>query len=323
MSFPRRRIEGSEELIFGENVGICQDIEEAGLSGVRVPDDGGPWDIDAFPAAVLYITRLPHVLELFLNFVNPELNRPSIQLDLLLAGTLCAVAATALPGKVFVGVGQTRQGEPKLGKFDLETGLPRQSARGEDFDDQFGSIVDRLARKRLPISLLGGRKRVVENYGIHTLGLGHSRNFIGLAGSDKEASCFFPQFHVHRGDNLDTECLREAREFVKKAGRFFLFYRFDFDADEKGLFSLGTGVVWFVHNVPAGRIVAHRERELQGRKPPVHTPRVEPPFMDLHPGEKISEILFFLWSPEDFGEGAEPWIEHVFGLPPKIKKFAP
>ena len=89
------------------------------------------------------------------------LDLAAVQLDLLLARALGAVAPAALPRQGIVGVGEPRQGVLELGELDLEGGLLGAGPAREDADDELVAVVGLEPRELLPIALLRRRERMV------------------------------------------------------------------------------------------------------------------------------------------------------------------
>ena len=108
MQPPGCRVEGGEESVLGANAGTRQGVQERGLTGVGVADDGDRLELGAAPARALLLALALDVADLLFQVPQPAPDAPPLDLDLLLAGTAAGTDPAAL-AVVVPGADEARQ----------------------------------------------------------------------------------------------------------------------------------------------------------------------------------------------------------------------
>ncbi len=248
-----RGVQGGEELVLRQGVGVRDRVEEAGLPGVRVAHHRRPGQARPLPAPPLDRALHPDLLEVLLDVPDPCLDLAPVQLQGLFAGSLGAVASALLAHQVLPGMGQPGQGVLELGELHLEARLPGQGPTRENLQDQLAAVVDHPARVLLPVPLLDRGEGVVEDEGIRVLGLGGSDEFLDLARGQQVGGRAVPDPDQDPPRLLDPLGLRQAREFGQEAVRLVLGDRVGLYSDEQRAFRARRGFRQFGHVHPSGR----------------------------------------------------------------------
>ncbi len=177
-------IEGGEEPVLGQDAGIGERVEERGLAGVGVADDGDA-GVGALASAFgLVLTHRRHGGELGLELVHPADQAPPIDLELGLAGSTGADAAALLTQSPPRPT-QTRQPVPQLCELDLGAPFGRRGVLGEDVEDHRGAIEGAASEDALEVELLGGAELVVEDDRVGIERNGQVADLVGLALPDE------------------------------------------------------------------------------------------------------------------------------------------
>ena len=100
------------------------------------------------------------------DLLDPAGDAPPVRFQLGLARTSRADSA-AQPRHLHAVAGQPRQQVVQLGEFHLQAAFPGVGARGEDIENQLGSIDDFRVERLFQVALLGGSQVVVEDHDIH------------------------------------------------------------------------------------------------------------------------------------------------------------
>ncbi len=170
---PGGGVERGEQPILHQHPGAAQAVEQRGLAGVGVADDGhlgGP----AAPAAlVLGVLVGRHGAQVGLELVDPAGDASTIGLELGLARTAGADPGAAA-GRHAAGL--LRQAlalaaKPglevaELGQLHLGPALHARGVLGEDVEDHGGAVERGAAEELLQVALLGGAQLVVEHHGV-------------------------------------------------------------------------------------------------------------------------------------------------------------
>src|SRR5208337_679563 len=151
-----------------------------------IAHDGRPGHRRLLAPRALHVARAAQVLELFLDLVDATLDLAPVELDLLLARALGAVAPAALARQSLVGMHEARHGILELRELDLEDRLLGAGAARENPNDQLVAVVGLEPRKFLPVALLGRRELMIEENGVGGLGLCRRDDLVCLARPEEE-----------------------------------------------------------------------------------------------------------------------------------------
>ena len=89
-------IEGGEQAVLHEDVGVGQPVEQRRLPRVRVPHERDGGERAATARLALRVARAGELLEVLLELGDAPLDAPPVDFELRLAGTSSADAATLL-----------------------------------------------------------------------------------------------------------------------------------------------------------------------------------------------------------------------------------
>ena len=179
------RIERGEEAVLDPHVGRREAVEQRGLAGVRVADDGHPGEAGTHAGLPLDLTMPAHVRQLALEAVDAAHDAAAVDLQLRLAraaaggadaaGLLAErPAPAAQPGKV---VAELRQ-------LDLGLALGAVGVLGEDVQDDRRAVERGAAQQLLEVQLLGRGELVVEHDGVAVDRLRQHPHLFRLAPAD-------------------------------------------------------------------------------------------------------------------------------------------
>ena len=177
---PRRRVERREELVFREHVRRGERVEERGLAGVGVADDGDDRHHLRRALPPLHRALLPHDLQLTSQLRDARANAPPVDLQLRLTGTAHAdraadaaatraARAAADAREVAPAPGQPRQPVFELRQLHLQLALARAGVLREDVQNQRGAVDDARFSQRCEIALLGRGDLVVDDDEVEVL----------------------------------------------------------------------------------------------------------------------------------------------------------
>ena len=129
-----RRIERREELVLGEHVRVGERVEERGLAGVGVADDGEHRQAAVVPLLAPELAARAERLDAPLERGDPVAHAAAVDLELRLAGAAPADAAGEARERV-VAADEARVEVLELGELDLElavgaTGRAARRCRG-------------------------------------------------------------------------------------------------------------------------------------------------------------------------------------------------
>ena len=157
---PGGRVEGGEELVLGEHPGPGERVHERGLARVRVPDQRAA--VHAVAARALHFPLAVHLLEPLLQERDLLAHAAAVDFELGFAGASGAYAAL-LTRQVDPHSGEPREEVLELRQLDLEAGLARAGALGEDGEDQLAAVDHLALELGLQVLHLAGGEIVVED----------------------------------------------------------------------------------------------------------------------------------------------------------------
>lgn len=231
-------VERGEELVHGEDVRAGEGVEQGGLAGVGVTDDGGGRHGHAQAAAALDAALLDDLGELDLEVGDAVAHEAAVLLEL---GFALAAhrALAALAGKVGPRAGETRERILHAGQGDLQHGLARVGAVGEHLEDDLFAVDHGQCGEFLPVALLGGREVLVEDDDIGAVGLGHVGELLGLAAAEEEGGCGLAEVDEGGADDGDAEILDQLLQLAEEFLGLALGHGVGLHADEERALELG------------------------------------------------------------------------------------
>ena len=151
----RGRVERGKEFVGREDVRAGEGVEQRGFTGVGVADDGASRDGDALAFGALHAALQHDAPQLGLEVRDAITHCAAIVLQLRF--TLAAQTALAtLPRKMGPRARQARERILHPSEGDLQSGLARVSAVGEDFQNDLLAIDHGEPGEFLPVALLRG-----------------------------------------------------------------------------------------------------------------------------------------------------------------------
>ena len=235
-----RRVERREELVLGQDGGARQGVQERGLAGVGVADDGRRRHGHAHPARALDAALAHDLGQLLLQVGDPRAHDAPVLLELGLA--LAAHGApAALARQVGPRPGEARQGVLHPGEGDLEDGLPGVRPVGEDLEDDLLAVDDGHARKLLPVALLRRREGGVEDDHLGPVLLGLRRELLGLALAEQQGRGRAAQPTRLVLDDREAQVLDQLRQLGQELLALARRHLGRLHADQEGALRLGQG----------------------------------------------------------------------------------
>ena len=154
-------VEGGEELILGQGIGTGERVEQRGLAGIGVADDGdGLHGLSGAPAAMGASLRAAAARSRWSSWTDPVLNAAAVGLELGLAGS-AGTDAGAEAGERPLGADEPRQGIAELCQFYLQAAVAGAGVLREDIEDYCRAVEDLQAGSVLQAALLVGGQLVV------------------------------------------------------------------------------------------------------------------------------------------------------------------
>ena len=177
----KRRIEGREQHVGGEDARPRHAVEQRRLAGVGVADQRHDRIRHAPAAVAVERARALDLGELGLDLGEALLDHAAVGLELGLAGAAEKAEAAALALEMGPGAHQPALLISQVRMFDLQRAFAGPRASAENFQDQPGAVDDLGVPGLLQIALLDRRKRAVHH---HDAGLERSdqaRDLLDLA----------------------------------------------------------------------------------------------------------------------------------------------
>ena len=156
-------------------------VEQRGLTGICVPDDGHPTETRTLAGLRLGLTYPGDLTEITLELVHPTQKPAAVDLELGLATALPGTDATALPRQRGTTTPQTGKAIADLSEFDLGLALEAVGVLPEDVEDDCRAIDGGALEQLLEVALLGGAEFVVEHHRVGVERLAQLAQFLDLA----------------------------------------------------------------------------------------------------------------------------------------------
>ncbi|MNN21582.1 hypothetical protein D3C81_1349110 [compost metagenome] len=164
------RVEGSEQLVGGVDLGLGQGVEQRGLAGVGVTHQRDRRNLRAATPTTGLLALAADFFQarLDLTQAHPQQTAVGFQLGF----TRAAQADTTLLSlKVGPAAHQPRAHVLELGQFDLQLAFMGTRPLGEDIEDQPGAIKHATLEDALEVAFLARREGVIENHQIYLFGV--------------------------------------------------------------------------------------------------------------------------------------------------------
>ena len=179
----RGGIQGGEESVLHQDLGVRQVVQQRRLSCVRVAHDGHRQVAGLLAGLGLGGAVLADPTEVGLEAGDPTHEPSSVHLQLGLAGAPGTDAAGLLAERA-AGPPQPGQPVPELGQLHLRLSLGAAGVLGEDVEDHCRTIQRGAVQDLLEVALLGRREVVVEDHGVGVERLGHRPDLVDLSPAD-------------------------------------------------------------------------------------------------------------------------------------------
>ena len=219
---PGRGIEGGEEAVLDEHVGVGDPVQQRRLAGVGVPDERDGRDRAATATLALRGAVLGQAVEIALEPRDAREDPPAVDLELGLAGTAgtdesaaCAATCTLL-AELLALPAQAGESVAQLRELDLHHAFLAACVLGEDVEDQRDAIDDVDLEQALEVALLRGRELVVEDDEVDVERVGELLQLLGLAGTDVGRGVGRVAPLQHELDGLGARGVGEARELLER-----------------------------------------------------------------------------------------------------------
>ncbi len=211
---PGGGVEGGEQAILDENTGTGEMVQQGGLAGVGVPDDGDGVEPGPTPRLALVLAGAPQPAEILLQLGEPPLDAPPVDLELGLTRAPGA-DATALLAELIAPSPQTGQPIAELGQLDLGLALEGGGVLGEDVEDHRGAVEGGALQDLLEVVLLCRAELVVEHHGVGVVVDGRIEDLAGLALADEGGGVGCVALLHDPVDGVGTSGVDEPGEFVE------------------------------------------------------------------------------------------------------------
>ena len=157
------RVEGGEEAVLDEDVGLAQAVQQRRLPGVRVPHQRDGALATALAAPPLHPAGAVELAQVGLEAAHPLQQPPAVDLELGLAGTPGADPARLLAQRMCPRPREPRQPVAQQGQLHLGPALGGAGVLGEDVEDHGRAVDGGTAEDLLQVALLRRREVVVEH----------------------------------------------------------------------------------------------------------------------------------------------------------------
>ena len=143
---PGGRVQGGEQRVLDQHPGAGEPVQQAGLAGVGVADDGDRRHLVPPPLGPLGLPGAVHLAQRGAQLGDPAVDPAPVGLELGLTGATAADAGAAagpaagLPGQVATPAAEPLLQVLQLGQLDLGLALGALGVLGEDVQDQRGPV---------------------------------------------------------------------------------------------------------------------------------------------------------------------------------------
>ena len=179
---PDGGVEGCEEFVFGENVGLREQVHKRAFAHIGIADESEAHHLSAMSALRAH---LPVYLgKLLLETGDPLLNDSAVGLYLGFAHTAAGTSSSPLSFEVGPHAGQARKHVIVFSQLNLHLGVRGLCPLGEDFQDEAGAVdYYAVLQESLDVTLLHAGEFVVEYAVSYAVGFAVFSDFLDLTTS--------------------------------------------------------------------------------------------------------------------------------------------
>ena len=156
-------VDGGEQAVLHQHPGVGEPVQQRGLAGVGVADDGDGLQPGPGPGLALDPTVLGVDLEVGLQLADPTQQPPAVDLELGLAAAEPGADAAGLLAEALALAPQPGQAVAEQGQLHLRLSLLAVGVLGEDVEDHRGAVDGGAAQDLLQVAALGRRQLLVED----------------------------------------------------------------------------------------------------------------------------------------------------------------
>src|SRR6266568_6467980 len=155
-------IEGGKHARAFDHSSAGERVEQSGLAGIGVADEGDDRNRNAFAALALLRADAAHILDLLFDVLDAAMDFAAIGFELRFAGASGADAAAKL-GHLRTSSAEAGEHVFELSKLDLELTFTGSGVAGKDIKNELGAIDDAAVELAFEIAKLGRGEFVVED----------------------------------------------------------------------------------------------------------------------------------------------------------------
>ena len=216
----RGGVEGGEEHVFRQDVVAGELVEQGGLAGVGVADNGGVGCFEFFAGVALGGALLADVFEFTLGAIDADVSHTAVDFDLLFthaaSGGRTARSTTTFAVEVAPHACEAGEGVLHAGELDLQPGFAGFRALRKDIEDDLFAVDHTDVGSCFPLALLGGGELVVEDDAVAVVGFGEFDDFGGFAGAAEELAVHRAGLGEDLVDDADAEGVDEFFELLEE-----------------------------------------------------------------------------------------------------------
>ncbi len=179
------RVQGGEQHVLGQDLGLGQAVEQGRLAGVGVAHQRDGRIRHAATRDALQAARAANVSQFLLQPHHLVGQQAPVGLDLGFTRTAHDAKAAPLALEVGPGAHQARTLVVEPGQLDLQLAFPRAGAAGEDLQDQPGAVDHLDLAGALQVALLHGAERIVDHDDVDLLTIADAGDLLDLAGPEQ------------------------------------------------------------------------------------------------------------------------------------------
>ena len=163
LQHPQRRVQGGEQHVLGDHLGLGQPVEQGRFAGVGVAHQSNGRVRMPLAGHALQGPGTAHLVQFQLQLADLVGDQPPVGLDLRLAWAAHHPEAAALALQVGPGPDQARAFVGQPGELHLQASLASPRPAGENLQDQAGAVDDLDLPGLLEVALLDRRQGVVDD----------------------------------------------------------------------------------------------------------------------------------------------------------------
>ena len=208
-------VQRRKQLVLGQHPCPREPVEQAGLAGIGVADQGDDGELQGVPVALLLPAGALDLVEPLLQQLDAVLEQAPVALDLAFAGTAQETEAAALPLEVGPGPDQPAALVVEMSQLDLQHALAGAGAVAEDFEDERRAVQHLGAGFGLEVALLDRRQRRVDKQQLDPVRLDARLELLHHTGAKERRRPDFTDPHDLGEDHVHVDGARQALELLK------------------------------------------------------------------------------------------------------------